>query len=51
MTYDETKTKEVETKYGEPIGVDYCGNKLYVIPEYRKKKARPIHDFIFGREL
>jgi len=44
-------TNEDEMKYGKPIGYDINGNALYENPEYKKKKAKPIHDFIFGRKL
>ncbi|MHB8100748.1 MAG: hypothetical protein ACYDEF_00850 [Methanosarcina sp.] len=43
--------EEGEKKYGKPIDYDINGNVMYENPEYGKKKANRIHDFIFGRKL
>jgi hypothetical protein len=44
-------TNEDKKKYGKLIGYDINGNAVYENPEYKDKKAKPIHDLIFGRRL
>ncbi|OEU42470.1 hypothetical protein BGV40_09260 [Methanosarcina sp. Ant1] len=48
---DNMTNEEGEKKYGKPIDYDINGNVMYENPEYGKKKANRIHDFIFGRKL